>query len=111
MAEAPTPTAPAPEETRDTNDIGIFVSTAPIGYVEPPLVRVRAIEAALRAVGAKEISQSFLRDLLTIKLIAPEASKRVVIYSGGMAAELIASIRQALVDQYHQEAQDLRTRD
>ena len=104
MAEAKAK-APVEEEVKgDPNDLGIFVSNAAIGYSEPSGTRIRAIEEALRSVGAKDISQSFLKDLLTIKLIAPEESSGIVIYNAPMAAEFITSIRRAMVGAYHQKA-------
>ena len=92
------------EPVGDPNDLGIFVSTCAIGYSEPSGARIRAIEEALRGVGAKDISQSFLKDLLTIKLIAPDESSGIVIYNAPMAAEFITSIRRAMVSAYHQKA-------
>lgn len=79
---------------------GIFITTTPIAYLEPPAATIQAIQAQLKSLTVV-IPQSLLRDLLTIKLLAPEESKDLVVYNIPMAAEFITKLKNDLVMKYY----------
>jgi len=97
--QAPTP---APILEPNTNDVGLFVSTTPIGYLEPNAEVAKRILSHVQAL-TKEVSRHFLQDLLTIKMLVPEESKDLVIYNVPMAVDFIGRLREQLVMKYYQE--------
>jgi hypothetical protein len=85
-------------------DLGIFVSTSPVGFLEPCPDTVQQIRAYLTTV-SKTIPRQMLNDLLVIKLLAPEASRDLVIYNLPMATAFLGQLRQQLVMAYYQEGE------
>ena len=92
------------EPAGDPNDIGLFISTVATGYVEPAIDKVRAIETAIHSLILPNVSRQILKDLMTIKLLAPEESKDLVICNIPQVAAFIHQIRTVLVRRYHEGA-------
>ncbi len=96
QAAAPPPTAPGPEEPT-----GIFISDTIYGYMEPPAQQVMELERALRGQMGGDLPRQMVKDLLTIKMLAPEDSRELRIYNIPEAITLIGQVAQALVMRYH----------
>lgn len=90
----PTPTPSTPT----------FVSTTVYGYVLPTPAQMRMIERKIRKMGeASGLSQVLVRQLLTIKLLAPDASRDMQIYQLPEVSTFLASLSSALVQRYQGE--------
>ena len=86
----------------DPNDIGTFISPIVVGYSEPDMATIVRIQAAVQAMYTTP-SQRLLKDLLTIKLLAPNESHRLQICSIPEAMSIIAQLNQRLLQQYREE--------
>lgn len=97
-----TVTIPMTPHSQDSNDVRLFVTTSLIGYMEPARAIVKRIHEALR-VSQTAIPPQLLKDLITIKLLAPTASKDVIICAIPEAMAIIAELKDVLVRRYHYE--------
>ena len=97
-------TIPTPPETPEptSREVGTFVSTIPVGYLEPSSEAAQQIRAHLTTLTAA-IPRTMLKDLLVLKLLAPDASQDLVVYNLPMAAQFLSQLRQQLVLMYYQE--------
>ena len=100
MATTPTPTPPEAPQPANVNDVGVFVSLIPVGYREPAHDEVRRIQDYARQL-TQGTDVSLLRNLLMIKLLAPQESADLIIYSVPMAAEFIGRLRTTLAMRYY----------
>jgi len=83
-------------------EMGTFVSEIAIGYVAPTPAEIRQIDAALRAQPTSVVqTDAFLRNLLVIKLLAPEASRELLIYPAPMVLQFVDDLRRQLQQQYY----------
>ena len=98
MADATT-VAPVGHPSQDSNNVGLFVTTSLIGYVEPSIAVVKRIHDKLRASQAT-VPHQLLKDLITIKLLAPTASNDIIICTIPDAVAMIAALNDALVRRY-----------
>ena len=94
-----TVTIPMTSPSQDSNNVGLFVTTSLIGYKEPSRAIVERIHEALR-VTQTAIPPQLLKDLIIIKLLAPAASKDVMIYTIPDAVAMIAQLNDTLVRRY-----------
>ena len=99
MATPRTATPPTP--ATDANNPGIFISTTALGYVQAPAGVIAQINASLRALPA--IPRQVLEQLLTIKLLAPQESRELVIYNVPEAVKMINEVRAALSRRYYEQ--------
>mgnify|MGYP001589827344 CR=1 FL=1 len=90
--------------SQDSNNVGLFVTASLIGYKEPSRDMVTRIHEALRA-SQTTIPPQLLQDLITIKLLAPNASKDVMICAIPSAMEMIATLKDILVRSYSKHGQ------
>ena len=99
---ATTATPPTPE--RDTNDVGIFTSTSAIGFVEPSVTTIGKIEAKLKEMFVKTPpAKDFLKALMTIKMLAPQESRDLIIYNLPQAVAIIKQLEQKLLHTYYEQ--------
>ena len=91
--------ATTPTETNNT--VGTFVSDVPIGYVEPSREVVAGMRSVIHQVTFHTVPRQLLKDLLTIKLLAPEESKELIVYNIPQAIGFISEISELLVRRYH----------
>ena len=90
---------------QNPNDVGTFVNNIAIGYAEPDDNTIMVIQAAVQRFHVNyPIEQNLLRQLLTIKLLAPHESKGLRIYNAPEAAALIEKLSTTLVLKYYREA-------
>ena len=101
MADATT-VAPVGHPSQDSNNVGLFVTTSLIGYVEPSIAVVKRIHDKLRMSQAT-VPQQLLKDLIIIKLLAPEASNDVMICTIPDAVAMIDELKEILVNGYCDE--------
>ena len=88
--------------TQDPNDIGTFISPIVVGYSEPDMATIVGIQAAAQALSTAP-SQQLLRNLLTIKLLVPNESRRLQVCAIPEAMAIITQLNQRLVQQYCEE--------
>ena len=84
----------------DTNNVGIFQSKIGLGYVEPTRDELNAFLDHIDTLKRPITNHKLFHDLLTIKLLAPEKSGRVMIYNHGYVVGMIRQISAKLVEQY-----------
>lgn len=87
---------------QDPNDIGTFISPIVVGYSEPDMatiVRIQAIAQAMCVAPERQL----LKNLMTIKLLVPNESRRLQIYTIPEAISIIAQLNQRLLQRYHEE--------
>lgn len=111
MAEPSTPDAAEtiPTPSQDSNDVGLFVTTSLIGYIEPPLSVIAEIERIVRKLQSTTIPRGFLNDMIMLKLLAPTVSQDLMIYNIPEVAAIIAKLKDVLVVNYYQGAVNERT--
>lgn len=93
-------TAPTPAPKRDFNDVGTFVSSVAVGFVLATERDMVQINQALRANGSK-LTKTFLDNLLTIKLLAPDESRDLMIQPTSQIQSFVSSLRQGLLLKYY----------
>lgn len=84
----------------DFNNVGTFVTSAAIGFVQANPADMVALNAALKANGSK-LTKRFLDNLLTIKLLAPTESQDLMIQPTPQIEQFVASLRSNLVLKYY----------
>src|SRR3990167_2900382 len=101
---ATTTSVPTPAPPPESPVVGTFVSCASAGYLEPAEDVVRRLNDYLKTL-SKGTSPTFLKALLTIKLLAPEESEDLVICNVPMAVDFISMLRDKLVMHYYHVGQ------
>lgn len=84
-----------------TVDVGTFVTTSVLGYVESSLEEAIKIEQMVKALNSSNIPSQFLKDLFTIKLLAPDASRELKICNIGAVTTIIGQLKESLVRSYY----------
>lgn len=103
MASPGTTPPPTPEEQEpDTNNVGTFTTSIPLGYVEPSAEQRRRIEAKLRDVNGV-LTRQFFQDLLVLKLLMPDESQDIRIFSVPEVAQILGKVRALAVSRYHHQ--------
>lgn len=97
------PSTVVPPEDSNSNDVGIFVTQQAIGYVEYEGEEVQKIEELVKEFLKAAPSKEMLKDLLTIKLLMPEASRDLRIYTLPQAVGMIKKIKEIAVRGYYEK--------
>ncbi len=91
------PTTPPPP-----TELGTFISATSIGFVRPTPTESRRILDAMRRLPEGAVTESFLRDLLVIKQLAPAESRELLIYPAPMVVQFVKQLRNQLQLKYYQ---------
>lgn len=105
MATANAPT-PGPMAETDHNDVGVFVSNVPIGFVLASPADAARIQQQLKLGSVKEMTRQFVDDLIAIKLLAPTESAALLIQPVPLIREFVSSLRRELVMNYYLQQGD-----
>ena len=100
-----TTTPEEPQPAPDLNNVGIFVTSLPFGYVEPSAAVLAQIQTRLLG-RATPPTREFLQDLLTLKVLMPQESRELRIYTLPEAITIVRKMRQVAIRHYHQHTND-----
>ena len=85
-------------------NVGTFVTTSVLGYVEPSLEEAIKIEQMVRALNSSSVSPDFLNGLFMIKLLAPDAARELKIYNIDAVVAIVGRLKGSLVRSYYAKA-------
>lgn len=94
MAATPTP-EPNP------NEVGTFVSTTAVGFVQASPKEMLAIHKQLKLGSVKDMNRKFVEDLIAIKLLAPTESAGLLIQPAPLIQTFASRLRQELLMAYY----------
>ena len=89
------------QPTAQPTDPGVFVSNIPVGFVAPSPEDIARIDRLMRSLPTSATDARFFNNLLTIKMLAPEESRELLIYPSAMVVDFVNRLRQTLTMTYY----------